>query len=47
MRLGLGDLRNDGYNVLTWDSRGFGGSGGTSMFDSAAFEGRDMQALID
>jgi ABC-2 type transport system ATP-binding protein len=47
IRLGLGDLRNDGYNVLTWDARGFGGSGGTSMFDSAAFEGRDMQALID
>lgn len=47
VRLGLGDLRNDGYNVLTWDSRGFGGSGGTAMFDSAAFEGRDMQALTD
>ncbi len=47
IRLGLGDLRNDGYNVLTWDSRGFGGSGGTAMFDSAAYEGRDMRALID
>ena len=47
IRLGLGDLRNAGYNVLTWDSRGFGGSGGTAMFDSAAFEGRDMQALMD
>lgn len=46
-RLGLGDLRNDGYNVLTWDARGFGGSGGTSMLASPAFEARDMQALVD
>jgi ABC-2 type transport system ATP-binding protein len=47
VRLGQGDYRNEGYNVLTWDPRGFGGSGGTSMFDSPAFEARDVQALID
>ncbi len=37
----------DGYNVLTWDPRGFGGSGGNVMTDSPEFEGRDAQALID
>jgi ABC-2 type transport system ATP-binding protein len=47
VRLGQGDYRSEGYNVLTWDARGFGGSGGTSMFDSPAFEARDVQALID
>ena len=36
-----------GYNVLTWDARGFGGSGGTAMINHPEFEGRDVQALID
>jgi ABC-2 type transport system ATP-binding protein len=36
-----------GYNVLTWDARGFGGSGGTVMIDHPEFEARDVQALID
>lgn len=36
-----------GYNVLTWDARGFGGSGGTVMIDHPRFEARDAQALID
>ena len=36
-----------GYNVLTWDPRGFGDSGGNVEVDSADFEGRDAQALID
>ena len=46
-RIGTANLRNAGYNVLTWDSRGFGASGGVSTFDSPAFEARDVSALID
>lgn len=46
-RIGTLNLRNAGYNVVTWDPRGFGGSGGTAMFDSVAYEARDVQALID
>jgi len=37
----------EGYNVLTWDSRGFGESGGTAMLNDPAFEGRDVRALLD
>src|SRR3954469_4483118 len=44
---GVGTLRNAGYNVLTWDPRGFGTSEGTAEVDSPDFEGRDAQALID
>jgi ABC-2 type transport system ATP-binding protein len=40
-------LRDAGFNVLTWDSRGFGESGGTVMVDHRDFEGRDVQALLD
>jgi ABC-2 type transport system ATP-binding protein len=36
-----------GYNVLTWDPRGFWESGGTVEIDSPDYEGRDAQALID
>ncbi len=36
-----------GYNVLTWDPRGFGGSGGTVQVDDPDFEGRDVSSLID
>jgi ABC-2 type transport system ATP-binding protein len=36
-----------GYNVLTWDARGFGESGGTVMIDHPKFEARDVSALID
>ncbi|HEV2058931.1 MAG TPA: alpha/beta fold hydrolase, partial [Solirubrobacteraceae bacterium] len=46
-RIGSANLRNAGFNVVTWDPRGFGGSGGVAMFDSPAFEGRDVQALVD
>ncbi len=42
----IGDLHRAGYNVLTWDARGFGGSGGTVNVDGPDFEGRDVQSLI-
>lgn len=45
--IGLATLRASGFNVLTWDPRGLGGSSGTVMFDSPAFEARDVQALVD
>jgi ABC-2 type transport system ATP-binding protein len=41
------DFAAAGYNVLTWDARGFGGSGGTVTIDHPKFEGRDVSALID
>jgi ABC-2 type transport system ATP-binding protein len=44
--IGIGVLRHHGYNVLTWDPRGFGGSGGTVEVDSPKFEGRDVSAMI-
>jgi ABC-2 type transport system ATP-binding protein len=46
-QVGLGPLRKAGFNVLTWDSRGFGESGGTVEVDSEDFEGRDVSALLD
>jgi ABC-2 type transport system ATP-binding protein len=36
-----------GYNVLTWDPRGFGQSGGEAEVDSPDYEARDVSALID
>src|SRR5215211_2811121 len=44
--VGLGPLRRAGFNVLTWDARGFGESGGNVEVDSPDFEGRDVQALL-
>lgn len=40
------DLLAAGYNVLTWDPRGFGRSAGSAEVDSAAYEGRDVSTLI-
>jgi ABC-2 type transport system ATP-binding protein len=45
--VGLGPLRRAGFNVLTWDARGFGNSGGTVEVDSPDYEARDVSALID
>src|SRR4051794_33573928 len=45
--VGLGPLRRAGFNVLTWDARGFGSSGGTVEVDSPEAEVRDVSALID
>ena len=46
-QIGQRVLRAEGYNTLTWDPRGIGGSGGIVNFDSPDFEARDVQALID
>ena len=40
-------LLADGYNVLTWDPRGFGDSTGNVEVDSPDYEARDASALID
>jgi ABC-2 type transport system ATP-binding protein len=45
--IGIGPLRRAGYNVLTWDARGFGASGGAVSVDGPDFEGRDVSALLD
>ncbi len=45
--LGIGALQKAGYNVLTWDPRGFGQSTGTVEIDSPAFEGKDVQRMLD
>jgi ABC-2 type transport system ATP-binding protein len=43
---GIKTLRNAGYNVLTWDPRGFGKSTGRVEVDSADYEGKDVQRII-
>ncbi|HVF53308.1 MAG TPA: CocE/NonD family hydrolase [Actinomycetota bacterium] len=40
-------LLSEGYAVFTWDSRGFGNSGGEANIGSPDFEVKDAQALID
>jgi ABC-2 type transport system ATP-binding protein len=45
--VGVGPLRRAGFNVLTWDSRGFGDSGGIVTVDAPDNEGRDVQVLLD
>src|SRR4029453_13251992 len=44
--IGLGPLRAAGYNVLTWDPRGFGQSGGPGEVHPPDYEARDASALI-
>ena len=45
--VGNGPLRRAGYNVLSWDARGFGASGGVVQVDAPRAEARDVQALLD
>lgn len=45
--IGIGGLRAAGYNVLTWDPRGFGASTGTITVNSPEYEGRDVRRMID
>ena len=43
----IASLFHAGYNVLTWDPRGFGASGGQAEVDSPAYEAKDVSTLID
>ena len=43
----IASLQLAGFNVLTWDPRGFGQSKGMVEVDSPDFEGRDVQQLLD
>jgi ABC-2 type transport system ATP-binding protein len=43
---GVGTILRAGFNVVTWDPRGFGSSGGTVEVDSPRYEGRDVSAII-
>ena len=45
--VGPATLLAAGFNVVTWDARGIGASGGTARFDSPAYEARDVQAIVD
>jgi ABC-2 type transport system ATP-binding protein len=40
-------LTRAGFNILTWDSRGFGESGGTVTIDYWKNEGRDVRVLLN
>jgi ABC-2 type transport system ATP-binding protein len=45
--LSIPSLHAAGYNVATWDPRGFGLSTGVSELDSVDFEARDVARIID
>lgn len=45
--LSISQLWQGGFNVLTWDPRGFGHSGGAAEVDSPNDEGRDVSAMIN
>ena len=44
--MSIATLRNDGYNVVTWDPRGEYFSGGQLEIDSPNFEARDVSTII-
>lgn len=44
--IGVGALREAGYNVVTWDPRGEWHSGGVLHIDSPQLEGRDVSSII-
>lgn len=44
--IGTAPLLAAGYNVVTWDPRGFGTSGGQANVDSPEYEGRDVQRIL-
>ena len=43
---GVATLRDAGYNVVTWDPRGEGASGGTLQLDNPDYEGKDVSSII-
>lgn len=43
---GIDLMRDEGYNVITWDPRGEFASGGVLQLDSPFFEGRDTSAIV-
>ena len=45
--LGIAGMNDAGYNVLTWDPRGFGESTGLASVNDPEREGRDVQVLLD
>jgi ABC-2 type transport system ATP-binding protein len=45
--LAIGALNADGYNVVSWDRRGAGDSGGVVAMGSLATEGRDVVTIVD
>jgi ABC-2 type transport system ATP-binding protein len=45
--LSIAQLWQGGFNVLTWDPRGFGHSGGEAEVDSPHDEGRDVSAMLN
>ena len=44
--LGVGTLRDAGYNVVSWDPRGEFDSGGVLQLNNPFYEGRDVSALV-
>ena len=45
--LSIESMWKQGYNVLTWDPRGFGQSGGIATVNDPDKEGQDVRAMLD